>query len=406
MTRHLRSVDDELPRPRRRQTRGDDEFATIGGQAFSHWDLWFAIVLVQRFDSNFHLLREALLDEDPSQPSWRRSFQRGGVEQRLSHLDDLRVRIDAAQIDVSQLMAMAEVSSYLENKARVKVLGDKHGLSEALDPTSAMIHTPRARLRERARRGNWAPFPVSPEPYDQTFRNCGRSKDGYSKNASFKVARRLEERLNRQAERAHRSGIASEVACYRGFLAAFLDIMDRTDDSFGVMGELIIHAAAPAYLDLDWRSTGLGPEAWYRDFVEYAVWEDYGLIDSSRRDRTSAVDRFCRSVSKGDFELVDGIIRAVANELAGEFDLHYQVADARQMRASLAVAKRRFDCFAEIASEVGSDWWIPIERMAQAAIKGRRRDVAISVFDAADVPGMQRDHIREIRQRLLGDVES
>lgn len=403
MNRHIRLVEDAPPGPRRKQIRGDDEFTTIGGQTFLHWDLWFAIVLVQRFDASFDSLREALHEDDLSQPSWRRHAHRAGIEQRLSHFDDLRERLEVAGTGVRQLVASADVTPYLENKARVKVLGDKHGLSEALDPTPAMIHTPRARLSDRARRGNWASFPVSPEPFDQTFRNCGRSKDGYSKNASFKVARRLGERLARQAERAHRNGVAEEVACYRGFLAGFLDVMDRTDDSFGVMGELYIHDAAPVYLKLDWRSTGLDPEAWYRDFVEYAVWEDYGLLDSGRLDGKNAVDRFCRSVPTADFELVDGTICAVVDELAGEFDLDYRVADARQLRASLVVAKRRFDRFAEVASDLGSDWWMPIELMAQAAIKGRRRDVAALVFDAADVPGMQRDYILNMRQRLLSD---
>lgn len=51
------------------------------------------------------------------------------------------------------------------------------------------------------------------------------------------------------------------AARQRGFLSGFLDVMDRTDDSFGVLGDLCISAGLPGYLGVDWRAAGMAPRA-------------------------------------------------------------------------------------------------------------------------------------------------
>ena len=67
------------------------------------------------------------------------------------------------------------------------------------DMTDPMSHTPRQRLYDRALRGRWHLFPVSPETYYQRLSN-GLGEGFRAKGQTFKLASRLEaaiERLDR-----------------------------------------------------------------------------------------------------------------------------------------------------------------------------------------------------------------
>jgi len=79
-----------------------------------------------------------------------------------------------------------------------------------------MRETPRVRLRQRALRGHWSRFPVSPARYERTFRDTLESRDFYSERATFGLARRLEAQLARELNGAVRP--AEHVAVLRAFL--------------------------------------------------------------------------------------------------------------------------------------------------------------------------------------------
>ena len=63
-----------------------------------------------------------------------------------------------------------------------------------------------------------------------------------------------------------------------------------------------------------------------------------------------------------------------------------------------AIGGRRFSRYVEAAAQLGSDHWMPIEAMAESALRSGRQELAVEVFRAADRPGF---HQRHLRQRCL-----
>jgi len=134
---------------------GPEPWQRSGGVAWSHWDLWFCLVARLDHDGDLVALADAIGDE-------HRFYGHSDTEAKLSHLDDLADRLAAAGLDAGALAARAGDHGALRTKARTKVL--KQGLQpRAL--TGAMGLTPRKRLHERALRGRWDRFPVSPQPW-------------------------------------------------------------------------------------------------------------------------------------------------------------------------------------------------------------------------------------------------
>ena len=70
--------------------------------------------------------------------------------------------------------------------------------------------------------------------------------------------------------------------------------------------------------------------------------------------------------------------------------------------AYMHIAAGRLTGFVPVAAQLGSDHWMPIVALAQAAIKRGRRDIACDVFTAADQPGQQRDYLRQRCIELTG----
>ena len=91
--------------------------------------------------------------------------------------------------------------------------------------------------------------------------------------------------------------------------------------------------------------------------------------------------------------------------LAGELRAHrlrYEAGQTLQNVAYLHIAAGRVTRFAPVAQQLGSDHWMPIVALAEAAIKHGRQDIAREVFAAADQPGLQRDYLRQRSIELTG----
>ena len=186
---------------------GPEPWRTKRNSVWSYWDLWFCVVALADHDGDL----DALAGSDKA---------------------DLRVR----------------------GKARSKVRG--HGLYPR-DLTDAMRFTPRDRLYERALRGRWPLFPISPEPfYERLVNGLG---DGYRpKGATFRLERRIEaarERLDRQTAKSP----AARLAARRALLAFCYCAMQRCDDSYGVIGELAQEALL-TYAKLPFEPAGIAGE--------------------------------------------------------------------------------------------------------------------------------------------------
>lgn len=68
------------------------------------------------------------------------------------------------------------------------------------------------------------------------------------------------------------------------------------------------------------------------------------------------------------------------------------------------MAGRRSTRYVEMASRPGSDHWREVEALATSALRSKRSDVAVEVFQAADRPGRHQKLLRERCASLTGAV--
>lgn len=375
------SDDGRMP-TRRAPIFGPEPWAIQAGRTWSHWDLWFCVAAV-RGGGDLGTVEAGLVSElrRPSPDLSRAS------EGKLSHLADLRARLDAAGLTAADLAGAAVHDAKIVEKAQRKIAADLEG--RAL--TETMRETPRVRLQRRARFGSWDALPVSPVAFYGQFRPLLETDRHLPKGRTFAVTRRLTERLRRLD--ALGRPVAERIALYRAFHTAGLELADHADDSYGNIGQLR-QPAWQTYLRLAWRTAGIGPELWWRDLCELIVWEPYAPdyqhetlpYESARADEVP-------------------LIESILTGLAAEHDavhLRWQADEARQQVAWLHVSQRRYDEFPRVATLLGSEHWEPIDAMARAAITGEWREIAVEVFQAADQPGFHQGHLRRLCRELTG----
>jgi hypothetical protein len=358
---------------------GPDPWRQLAGGAWTHWDLWLSVVCVADHDGDWESLGTAI----------ERGHLPGSsdAEGLRSHVDDLIARLVAAGLDARQLVGDFLDKPALRQKARSKVIRQGLMMRDLTDP---MVNTPRRRLRERALRGGWHGFPISPETTYERFIEIVDERPHYGERAAMALARRLEAALVRGG---HRELPAEQLARYRAFLSAGYEAHQRANDSCGDMGR-VLKDAWRAYAGLPWRASGIEPSRYYQDLCEMLVWDDFSSLFEIEEVPFG-------SVATTETEEVDVILRGLWSELAGA-RLRFHSDRALQARAWLRMGARDFDGFAEVAGNLGSEYWIPIDRMARKAVEDGRPDVAKAVFDAADRPGPHRDHLRRRRLELLG----
>lgn len=363
---------------------GPEPWSELTGRSWSYWDLWFAAVAVSDHADSLDELEAHLVGGLPNPLGGRQS-----VEAKLSHLADLRSRIEDAGLTPADL-ATPEVltDKRVLAKARKKVNDSR---LEDRTMTPAMVETPRVRLVRRSRYGRWTTFPVDPVLYYKSFRRHGQVKDHIPKYKSFAAVDRMEERL-RSLDQPSLSA-AQRLALYRGFHTAGLELADRTDDSHGNVGQLR-RDAWHIYLGLDWQATGLRVEDYWADVCDLVVFEPYAL---EHEEETLP----WRHVAAGEAELIEELLLSLATECASHH-LDYPAEEALQQLAWLAVAGRRFTRYVETATRLGSEHWMPIEAMAESALRSGRRELAVDVFRAANRPGFHQEHLRRRCLALTG----
>ncbi len=368
-------------RPRLRPTLGTDPWREIAGRRWSHWDLWFSVVCAADHRGNWEDLGAAL--------EARGQFWERDTEAKRSHIDDLAGRLAAAGLDPDRLVGSVLPERPLQLKARTKVLKQELMVR---DLSEAMVNTPRTRLRERALRGRWEEFPLSPLGFWQEFADEIEARPFYGERAAMQLADRIEKALN-AFDLASSANVARRLAVYRAVLTAGYEAQARADDSSGELGR-VLNKAWMAYAGIRWRRSGIEAEVYYRDLCDMVVWDEFSSLYKIEEVPF-------RAVAAGDSRLVDEILGSLASELSMA-RLRYQAGAAKEARAWLHLAKEKVDGFVRIASEVGSNNWIPIDRMALAAVERGRPEIAEAVFAAADQPGFSRDYLRDRRKEILG----
>jgi hypothetical protein len=369
-------------RARRPPIFGPEPWTTVAGVQWSHFDRWFALVIVNDFDGDADALRRELIQRMRSSLHLRRD-----EEAKLSHLTDLQARIVAADIGATTLADADNPDKATLVKARRKVLDQA---LEGRAMTMAMRETPAALLVRRARFGYWEHFPVNPNRwYDKLAGR--RPPTGVAKGRSFGVVERLRDRLARLD--GPRRGGADRLALYRAFHTVGLELAENGDDSYGVIGELRFEAFR-TYVTIDWADAGIEPAHYWQDLCELLVSEVYAL---THRNETVPFMR----VPGGQAEMIETILLGLADEYRAAYQ-EYQADEALQLIAWLHIAGRRYTHYVTVAQRLGSDHWIPIVALAESAASAGRADLAVDVFRAADQPGRHRGHLQDRCAALTG----
>lgn len=367
---------------RRSAIFGPEPWAQVAGLWWCHFDRWFAMVAVSEFDGDLDALRFALEQRLRGSLHGRRD-----VEAKLSHLADLRGRIAEAGVEVKALAAREPADKATSAKARRKVLDQA---LEGRSMTDPMRITPRVRLEQRARYGHWPSFPVSPAGWYERL-GGGRSAGLVAKGRGFAVTRQLRDRLAR-SDRAGLS-VGERLALYRAFHTVGLELADRADDSYGVVGELRLEAFR-TYVSIDCAAAGMPADDYWQDLCEVLVAESYAL---TYREETLPFGR----VADEHVEVVEAILLGLAGQWRAAYqDFHGDQAE--QLVAWLHLAGRRYHRYVETAGRLGSKLWMPIVALAESALSAGNRPLAVEVFRAADQPGWHRDHLRQRCVELTG----
>jgi hypothetical protein len=378
------------PRPRRKLIFGPEPWREVAGRTWSHWDLWFCLVLVSGFDGDWAALAEEV---------WRRRppyLLTLDGEAKLSHLEDLRTRLADAGLGAADLVGEVAGDRKLVAKARRKVLDQP--LQHGRDLTPAMRTTPRERLWCRAMHGHWERFPVSPAAAHVRFadqvaraRNRGRG--------AFGIAQALQRLLDDQDQRLT-GDPAARLALWRGLLTAGVEALGEVRDRDGELAGFLGGSLA-AYARLPWQPTGIEAEVYFADLCEVCVWENHGLL-YQRETAPFAGVGVGVGVGVKHHDLVERLLWSLAAELE-EHRLGYQAEVAMGLVAYLQAATARLDRLVVTAERLGSDQWMPIVGLAETALAAGRRDLALRVFAAANRSGRHQDYLAARCRELTGE---
>lgn len=365
-------------------SHGPDPWKVVKGVTLCVWDAWLLSLWAKDFDQSWEKLRVALRRRDHM--GW---FERERAESLQSQLDDLRERLVGTDTDGVKLLGELFRDGGLLRKARTKVFEREIPEREKTPP---MLDTPRRRLNLRARSGHWPQFPVSPKPYEAEFVGEVEDRDHYGESATMALVRRLEEIWAREKLRVG-ADPAKRLALHRGAMTALIEAVERSDDSCGSLGDFFGEVLAE-YLKTDWRKTTIPVQAYYRDFLEFTVWEDYGFTHER-------LTPFFRSIRPEEVAIVDSLMREIKSELR-QHGFDHQLEEVWCLTSEFYAEKKCFDRYLALAREAGSRVWEPAILMAKAACKAGKRDLAFDVFCAADKPGFQREYLRGECKKMLG----
>ncbi len=334
---------------------GNDLFCemTPGGAGSSlsltYWDLWMVMILASHFEGDW----DKLLDHF-RQHAKATSFNRETAEGYLNHAKYLQQALETAGVAKEQVLAQAGPERLRQEKARArrKILDVK---LQSQEKSYWMIHTPRREREERAMRGYWHLFPVSPARSAVLFEKQYKASGFYTEDQSFGLERKLSGLLEKYEDRLP---VPDVFALYRAFLTVVLEKMNGVDDSYGVIGQLY-GDIFNAYVNLDRTALEMPVEIFFQDLLELLIWEDYGFSDQEH-------PRFFALLASHEVPVVERILQVQREELL-QFELSYHAEGALTMLALLYTQKQMFDHFIPMAREMGTREWQRITHMAEMA---------------------------------------
>ena len=356
--------------------------ASRPAMALSYWDLWFALVADADFEGSWERFVEHLRGQKA------KGVGRDLAERKLSHLRDLQQRLQQAGVELGDILAQADRSPVALRRARQQVLEREPRASAWSD---AMRHTPKQRRYAHALRGGWPYFPVSPASHANRLAAHFQTRGWFSENQSFGIARKLDTFVDGVATMINQGQYGQAQAMLRAFLTVVIELMERADDSFGCIGDSFRGGFAH-YLAIPLDATGIDATVFFHDLLTLLIWEDYGLT----YDQT---DGYFEGLTPQEGALCIEYVQQQMEELTGD-DLDYQYEEALTLLGQIVAEQNRFERFEELARHMGTRHWKRIVVLADRAVKKRKRQLAIAVFEAALSPGMHEGFLRRKYEQL------
>jgi hypothetical protein len=350
--------------------------------ALSYWDLWFALVADTDFEGSWERFVEHLRGQKA------KGVGRDLAERKLSHLRDLQQRRQQAGVELSDILAQADRSPVALRRARQQVLEREPRASEWSD---AMRHTPKQRRYTHALRGFWPYFPVSPVSHANRLAAHFQTRGWFSENQSFGIARKLDAFVDGAATMIKQGQYGQAQAMLRAFLTVVIELMERADDSFGCIGDSFRGGFAH-YLAMPLDATGIDATVFFHDLLTLLIWEDYGLTYEQ-------TDGYFEGLTPQEGALCIDYVQQQMEELTGD-DLDYQYEEALTLLGQIVAEQNRFERFEELARHMGTRHWKRIVVLADRAVKKRKRQLAVAVFEAALSPGMHEGFLRRKYEQL------
>lgn len=233
---------------------------------------------------------------------------------------------------------------------------------------------PKVMLYGVALRGIWSPFPVSPTPYYEQLCAKFNWKRYHEEDDSWDLAEKLDAETTRANKLAENGKWAEAFAMLRSVMTVAIELTDVADDSFGRIG-MSFENTFKRYLAFPREKNGIAPEAFLADLLELLIFEEVGFT----YDNTDGV--FAKLPRKeADFCLtyLRGKMAALLT-----LDLDHQSEEALTLIGQVAAEQKRFDLFESLTTEMGTREWKRIIRLADAAVKSRKRDLADRIFQIA-----------------------
>jgi len=352
--------------------------------SLTYWDVWFSLVAVKECGGDLGRLAERLGNEKTVM-----FFARESAERKQSHLRDLQNRLGVAGLNIEDVIAAAGQLARTELRRAQKRVSEPT-LRER-EWSEAMRETPRIRRYAHSLRGAWPRFPVSPGPFAIEIRSRFNTTGFYGENASFGIVRKLDRFLNRANKHLAAGGYAEAQALLRAWLTVVIELMEIADDSYGCIGDCF-REGFKTYLKIPLAQTGIDEEVFFADLLSLLVWEDYGLTHRQ-------IEGYFRGLTSMQGEMCITYLRQQIDELRAE-DLTYQSEGALTLLGQVVAEQERFDCFEILAREMGAREWERIVRLADRAVKKRKRTLACKVFEAALTSGPHLNLLRKKHEQL------
>jgi hypothetical protein len=184
---------------------------------------------------------------------------------------------------------------------------------------------------------------------------------------------------------------AQAQAMLRAFLTVVIELMEVADDSFGCLGDSFRNGFAQ-YLAMPLDATGIDARVFFHDLLTLLIWEDYGLTYEQTEGYFAGL-----TPEEGDW-CID-YLQQQRQELQDD-DLDYQAEEALTLLGQVVAEQQRFDRFEELARHMGTRYWKRIIVLADRAVKQRKRQLAVAVFEAALSPGVHEGFLRQKYEQL------